>query len=232
MERGASVPIIDFSSDIAQSTRFFAGRQRIFKLIDDWLASPRGSHVFLLTGEPGSGKTALASRLFQFSQGIIFPPDGTEYLGRDCLSAMHLCLARDSLKISPSDFTASLALQLAARYPVYAKALVEKNSDGKITISSTLKIEQVTGGQVSGITIKSLNLGGVTPEEAFNRTVLAPLHALFQQSDNPEVVILVDGTSNLEPRRATWWRRSEASWQECSCLLVEALRPRPPSSRR
>lgn len=193
MERSDGVPIIDFSGDIAQSTRYFAGRERIFRRINDWLSAPQEPHVLLLTGEPGSGKTALASRLIQFSQGDVSPPDGMEYLGRDFLSAMHLCLARDSLKISPSDFTASLAVQLAARYPAYAQALVEQNSDGKVTLNATQNIEQVSGGQVTAINITTLNLGGVPPEEAFNRAVLAPLRSLFRESKNLRVVILIDG---------------------------------------
>jgi hypothetical protein len=49
---------IDFSSYIADRTNGFTGREWVFAEIDRWLADPQGTRVFLLTGEPGSGKTS------------------------------------------------------------------------------------------------------------------------------------------------------------------------------
>jgi tRNA uridine 5-carbamoylmethylation protein Kti12 len=42
-----------------------------FSRIDEWLADPNGSRIFLLTGDPGKGKTAIAARLVQMSKGQV-----------------------------------------------------------------------------------------------------------------------------------------------------------------
>ncbi|HTK08850.1 MAG TPA: ATP-binding protein [Ktedonobacteraceae bacterium] len=54
---------------LATHTTHFIGREWVFQAINDWLADTRGARFFLLTGEPGCGKTAIASRLTQFSLG-------------------------------------------------------------------------------------------------------------------------------------------------------------------
>src|SRR5437763_806402 len=114
--------IINFTNYIVESTRNFTGREWVFQAINDWLADPDNSRFFLLIGEPGSGKTAIASRLVQLTQGAVSPPAGLNHLTPDFLSAQHFCSARDSRWINPRAFAESLALQLAKRYPVYAKA--------------------------------------------------------------------------------------------------------------
>jgi ATP-dependent Clp protease ATP-binding subunit ClpA len=65
---------LDFTSYIAEKTLSFTGREWVFQAINTWLSNPDGSPIFLLLGEPGSGKTAIASRLVQFSQGSVSPP--------------------------------------------------------------------------------------------------------------------------------------------------------------
>src|SRR5690242_18849063 len=116
-------PVIDFTSYITEQTVHFIGREWVFQAINDWLADPNGPRFFLLTGEPGSGKTAIASRLVQFSQGIISSPDRSSQLAPHFLSAVHFCSVRDQYWCDPSIFAQSLAMQLAERYPAYAKAL-------------------------------------------------------------------------------------------------------------
>ena len=68
--------VLDFSGYIAERTRDFVGREWVFQAIDDWLGDSGGARVFLLTGEPGCGKTAIAARLVEFSQGEARPPEG------------------------------------------------------------------------------------------------------------------------------------------------------------
>src|SRR5713226_9169738 len=115
--------VFDFTRYIAERTRDFAGREWVFQAVNDGLANPAGSRYFLLTGEPGSGKTAIASRLSQFSQDSIPAPAGTKRLTRHFLSAVHFSSARDSHWINPYTFTKSLAMQLAEHYQAYAQAL-------------------------------------------------------------------------------------------------------------
>jgi hypothetical protein len=50
---------IAFNSDIAKLTENFTGQQWVFDEIDHWLAE-REERFFILTGEPGVGKSAIA----------------------------------------------------------------------------------------------------------------------------------------------------------------------------
>jgi hypothetical protein len=186
---------LDFNNLISERTRNFAGREWVFQEIDDWLANPAGHRFFLLTGEPGSGKTAIASRLAQFSHGQFSPPQDLDQLAPGCLSAMHFCSARDRRWTNPHVFTESLALQLSARYPAYAKALADKSADRRLNINVEQRVQEVaSGGEVSGVVmvIKNLNVGAVSPEDAFILVVREPLEAIFHDGHNEQVVILVD----------------------------------------
>ena len=189
MEQNESKPVIDFTSYIAERTINFTGREWVFQAINEWLADPDGSRFVLLKGEPGSGKTAISARLTQFSQGIVSPPDGIAYLHPHFLSAFHFCSARDSRWINPHVFAESLALQLAERYPVYARALAEKSGERSIRIEVQQHIEK---GQGVGVIINKLDVSGTTPEDAFNRVVREPLEALLQEGLDGQVIILVD----------------------------------------
>ena len=62
---------IDFTSYVADATRDFTGREWVFAAIDDWLAPPATMRHFLLTGEPGSGKTALVQLLPRLFEGTV-----------------------------------------------------------------------------------------------------------------------------------------------------------------
>jgi adenylylsulfate kinase-like enzyme len=74
-------PVIEFSTFIVAKAPDFTGRAWIFRAVNDWLSKEETSRCFLLTGDPGSGKSAIAARLCQFSAGEIFSPDG---LWADC----------------------------------------------------------------------------------------------------------------------------------------------------
>lgn len=182
--------VIDFTKHISDRTQDFTGREWVFKTINDWLAKSGGSHFFIFTGEPGSGKTAIASRLYQFSRGEVHPPYGLSYIQPGFLSAVHFCYARDRRWINPKIFAESLALQLAKRYPVFSEALVERSGDRNVHIEVDQKVNEA--GQVIGVNINSIDLSGLSPEDAFIRIVREPLEALFHEESAKQVVILVD----------------------------------------
>lgn len=58
------MPTVKIPSEIAERTKEFVGREWVVEQVVDWLEKGT-EQVFLLTGEPGSGKTALAAWLAQ-----------------------------------------------------------------------------------------------------------------------------------------------------------------------
>src|SRR5262245_217331 len=111
----------DFTAYITERTRDFTGREWVFETIDAWLANRQGPRYFLLTSEPGGGKSAIAARLVQFSHGEAVPPAGRAHLAAGFLTAVHFCSAGDGGWIDARTFSRSLAVQLA-RIPEYARA--------------------------------------------------------------------------------------------------------------
>ena len=62
------IKAIAFTSDIARLTENFTGRQWVFDAINLWLKESE-ERFFILTGEPGVGKSAIIARLTQFTTG-------------------------------------------------------------------------------------------------------------------------------------------------------------------
>jgi hypothetical protein len=58
---------------IAHRAANFVGREWVFRAIDRWLADADGPHYFVITGEPGVGKTTLAARLVQIRDCRVGP---------------------------------------------------------------------------------------------------------------------------------------------------------------
>ena len=185
-------PIIDFAGHISRNTFNFMGREWVFQAVNDWLADDDSARCFLLTGKPGSGKTAIAARLVQFSQGSISPLQGLPSLTPNFLSAMHFCSARDRRWINPSIFAESLALQLSARYQVFAKALAESRETRGIKIEVAQTVTNLSGGRLTGVVINRLNVSELSPEDAFIHVVREPLEVLLTEEPDRSVVILVD----------------------------------------
>ncbi|MFL5655392.1 MAG: AAA family ATPase [Ktedonobacteraceae bacterium] len=192
MDTSDTASIIDFTSYMTDLTRDFTGREWVFQSIQAWLADSHKPRFFLLTGDPGSGKSSIAARLAQFSQGSISSPVGCPLLAHNFISALHFCSARDSRWINPTVFAESLALQLGARYQLFAKALAEKREDRQISIEVTQRATNITGGQMVGVAIHKLDLSSLSAEDAFTRIVREPLEVLLGQEPEKQVIVMVD----------------------------------------
>jgi hypothetical protein len=92
------------------------------RTLNAWLGNPNGAHVFFLGGEPGSGKSTVAARLVQMSTDAI-PSTNYPLLGERHLAFFHFCQAQVDTSLAPQGFVEALALALAERFQVYAKAL-------------------------------------------------------------------------------------------------------------
>jgi tetratricopeptide (TPR) repeat protein len=162
---------LDFSAFINDRTRYFTGREWVFAEIDRWLADSDGPSFFIITGEPGIGKSAIAARLTQV---------------RD-LAAYHFCIACDAETIDPALFAQSLSGQLC-RIDGFARGILK---DSNIDLKTTQNV-QANYGQVIGAKIENLVLNAPSGAVAFTHAVLQPLKALCADGYGGQVVLLVD----------------------------------------
>jgi predicted ATPase len=180
---------IDFDLYIKERTDRFSGRNWVFDRIHEWLALPERNRFFLLTGEPGSGKTALAARLAQFSSGSAAPPANCQRFSLGFLGAIHFCSARTGTWIDPIGFARSISLQLAQANPRFAQAL-RSVGDRSVNIQVTQSV--AAAANVTAVVIENLVLTGLNPQAAFNAAVVAPLEEIYHQGFDGELTILVD----------------------------------------
>jgi hypothetical protein len=138
---------LDFSAFIDDRTRDFTGREWVFAEIDRWLADPDGPSFFIITGELGIGKSAIAARLTQV---------------RD-LVAYHFRIACDAETIDPALFAQSLSGQLC-RINGFARGILK---DSNIDLKTTQNV-QANYGQVIGAKIKNLGLNAPSDSAAFS----------------------------------------------------------------
>ena len=116
---------LDFSSLIAERTQHFSGRDWVFERINQWLADPNGGRVFLLAGGPGAGKTAIAARLAQVSEGSAKLPPACDRLQGGFLTHMHFCQAGLESTLSPIPFVRALSEALANAFPAFRESARE-----------------------------------------------------------------------------------------------------------
>src|SRR5436189_6477185 len=94
---------LDFSSLIAEKTQGFVSRDWVYQAIDRWLEDPEGSRFFLITGEPGSGKTAVIARLAEMCDAQTIEKRYRN-LGAGTPSYFHFCRADHSASLNPQIF--------------------------------------------------------------------------------------------------------------------------------
>lgn len=171
MKRDTAKPINGFSSFIAQQTKNFTGRDWVFAAIDQWLADPNAARYFIITGEPGIGKTAIAAKLTQI---------------RD-ITATHFCVARQGDTIDPLNFTRSISHQLT-QIEDFALGILE---DKGLHIDIHVDI-RMNYGKVIGVQIENLLVEAPSANIAFNRAVIDPLMKLYANGYSEKIVILID----------------------------------------
>ena len=178
------------SASVEERTRHFTGRQWVFQALGDWLDREAAARVFLLTGGPGTGKTALAARVAQMSLGLTDARHPA--LGKDSLSHFHFCEAGAEDTLSPVTFVRSLSETLANRYPVFRTALVNTGSR-QIVISAVQMFTTLeAGSQAVGNQI-TIQMRGTDARPLFDEAVRGPMKALAATLPATErLLILVD----------------------------------------
>jgi hypothetical protein len=183
--------LADFNNYIQQVSLDFMARPRLASVFNRWLQDASAPRFCWITGGPGSGKTAIAAWLCQVSNGIAPLSQDQDGLPSKFLQAYFFCSARDSAWIDPFSFTDTLAGQLAA-LPQYASSLVSSGGPSFV-LKINQQVSSVSGGsQVVGIANLSLDLSGLSAEDAFNRAVISPLHAMLANGYQQPIIMLVD----------------------------------------
>jgi NACHT domain len=185
---------LDFADLIDERTRQFTGREWVLKAVDAWLRDASGPPVFMLTGRPGTGKTAIAARIVQMHLGEIVTASLAR-LSRDFLAYFHFCQAGLDSTLSPLTFVQSLSQALANRYQKYREALEQQGSQ-QFVISPIVTVHgpvaahaQVVGANIHAIRIEILS-GDARP--LFDQMVRRPLRALCNADPPESIVVLVD----------------------------------------
>jgi hypothetical protein len=180
---------VSFADFIAERTQDFTGRGWVFEAIHKWLTEG-DSRVFLLTGGPGTGKSAIAARLTQLSNGIVTEVNLPGFV-KGWLTHHHFCQAGLESTLSPLTFVQSLSEKLANSYPAFRTALEEARLQ-QIVISTSQEVGTIAaGGQAIGVQVK-VEIRGADARPMFDLAVRRPLKALCDESPHERITILLD----------------------------------------
>jgi TPR repeat protein len=163
----------------------FVGREWVFAQVRGFLSGPPGT--FLLRGDPGTGKTAVAARLAQASCGRLGAADPpVPPVGGGVISAAVFCRAG---KATVAELAQRLSDQLAASVDGFADALRATAEPG-ITIRD-VRVD-VHGDVHAGGTVSGVVLPRQDGKQAFSTGVAVPLRHLRARGAAEPVVLLVD----------------------------------------
>jgi WD40 repeat protein len=162
-----------FEDEIVKLTNNFTGRAWILEEIRDWFYNRDEKH-FLLTGEPGIGKSALSASIIKQGALPIIP---------------HFCLANRAETISPSRFLRSIAAQISKLVPDYNAILANTINPVHLSINIEINIANMQGGQATGVIINHLKVAD--PVEEYNILIDTPVKKLPHSTSS--IMFVVDG---------------------------------------
>ncbi len=198
------------SEQVEKGTTRFAGRLWAVDRMLAWLRVP-DTRFFVLTGEPGIGKSALAA--WMVGHGPL-PGDalGTSDLAdmRHRWSAVHFCRAKAGGTLDPKTFAASMSRQLATRDEAFGELALHH-------LAPEVRITQTVGenrGHVVGIRAEQVIVNSRDADDVYDKAVRKPLRDLAQaRPDLFPMFFLVDGLDEAwgraEPNIVTLLERSD-----------------------
>ena len=171
---------------VQERAAYFTGRGWVFARLDQFLHGPPG--VFLLLGEPGTGKTAVAAQLALAAAGRVTPAAAGAAPRRAVpVAAAYFCRAG---RVDLLDVAQRLSDQLAEAVPGFADArqatLVPEIHVGDVQVRTG---DIAAGGSATGVRI---DLSRLQAETAFVQAVTLPLKRVREAGESTQVVLLVD----------------------------------------
>ena len=181
---------INFDAYIEERTRDYSARPWIFDRIGEWLAGHGASRFFLITAEPGGGKTAIAGQVCNASRGLPLQ-GGAIPVGPGSSAAYHFCSSKDATWIDPFTFSHSVSAQLGMWDRAFAAAQLSAQPELEhIDAKATIEAGTIEAGATA--IGNQLIVQAGSAQQTFNREVRTPLKNLFESGFGRGVVILVD----------------------------------------
>lgn len=175
----------------AANIEHFTGRRWLLRPLLSWLEQPDG-RLFILTGKPGTGKSMIAAWL----AGAGPVPANLEERSqleriRSQVKATHFCIAASGLN-APQAFAENMSEQLTRTVDGFGDALRTTLSD-RVQIVVDQQADTVQpGGSVTGVYIGRLDLGALSDEVSFDRTLREPLKKLYEGGYEEPMLLVVD----------------------------------------
>ena len=182
---------LDLPNRVAENIAHFTGRAWLLEPVLDWLENS-SRRLFILTGEPGAGKSMIAAWLA--GEGPI--PREAEQRGslvriRAAAKGAHFCEAASG-KTAPKALAKSLAEQLQDTVPSFRRALTEAIK-GRIQITVRQDIGTIeSGGKAIAVNIENLNMARMSDELSFNTLLREPLQELYRSGYGETLLLVID----------------------------------------
>jgi len=137
----------NFYSLISEKPKDFVGRKWVFDEIDNWLNDEKQNKpkYFIVTGKAGSGKSTIAAKLIEISNGDIerseIHSDITDNkelksifqnIKKGFLDASYVISFRDNLSTDAKTLAKSLSSQLAYKHKQFAQELINLTKTSNI----------------------------------------------------------------------------------------------------
>jgi len=182
---------------VAANIDRFTGRTWLLpKLLQWWEGG--GERLFLLTGDPGSGKSMIVAWL----AGLGPPPEDVSARAelarlREAVKAVHFCQAA-SRNIAPRAFAESIANQLTGAVAGFGDALAATLAERVSIVGTARAGTAAPGSNLTGVGIGRIDLGSLGDEFSFDRAFTEPLKKLYATGHTEPMLLVVDALDEAQ----------------------------------